>query len=323
VPIDERSGQVRGEPEPVVTPSTWSGELSFSRDGTRFAFAGLDFRSTILRIAFDAARGTVVGAPVPILKSNLAIRDHELSPDGSWLVFTTSGVQEDLFVSRVDGRDYRRLTDDPFRDRGPSWSPDGSRIAFYSDRSGTYDLWTIQPDGSSLVPLTQGTGNPGFPVWSPRGDRVAEGFFSWAIIDPTRVTTKPQAVPAPNPTERFMPSSWSAASNRLAGVVTPVDGSGVRVGVYDMTTRQYGRVPGGGTQPLWVWPLWLADGRHLIVRWPEGIDLVDVDTGARRELVSVGGMMLGKSVGVSHDNRWISYTETATEGDIWMGTLKP
>jgi hypothetical protein len=93
--------------------------------------------------------------------------------------------------------------------------------------------------------------------------------------------------------------------------------------VYDMTTRQYGRVPGGGTQAFWAWPVWLADGHSLIVRWPEGIDLIDVDSEARRELVSVGGVMLGKSVGVSHDNRWISYTETATEGDIWMGTLKP
>jgi dipeptidyl aminopeptidase/acylaminoacyl peptidase len=324
VPIDEQSGRVLGEPQPVVTPSTWSGDVSFSHDGTRFAFASLDFRSTILRVAFDAVHGTLVGAPAPILKSNLAIRDHELSPDGGWIAFTTSGPQEDLFVSRLDGSDYRRLTDDAFRDRGPSWSPDGSRIAFYSDRSGTYDVWSIRPDGSGLAPLTQGSGNPGFPVWSPRGDRIAEGFYSWALLDPTQLSTKPQAEPAPSPTERFMPSSWSAATNRLAGRVAPVDGSEVWIGVFNMATRQYSAVPGnGGARPFSVWPVWLADGHRLIVRWPEGIALVDADTGARHELISVGGMMLGKSVGVSHDNRWISYTETATEGDIWMGTFKP
>ena len=38
VPIDEASGRLLGEPEPVTTPSTWSGHLSFSRDGTRLAF---------------------------------------------------------------------------------------------------------------------------------------------------------------------------------------------------------------------------------------------------------------------------------------------
>jgi len=324
VPIDERSGQVRGQPEPVVTPSTWSGDMSFSRDGMRFAYSSLDFRSTILRVAFDAAHGTLVGAPQPILKSNLAIRDHELSPDGGWIAFTTSGAQEDLFVSRIDGSDYRRLTDDTFRDRGPSWSPDGSRIAFYSDRSGMYDLWTIRPDGSALSPLTRGTGNPGMPVWAPKGDRIAEGYSSWIMIDPTRITTAmPPAEPEPTPTERFMPSSWSAVSNRISGIVTPVDGSEYRIGVYNVAIRQYTRVPGVSTGALWVWPLWLADGHRLIVRWPEGIELIDADTGTRHELISVGGMMFGKSVGVSRDNRWISYTETATEGDIWMGTLKP
>ena len=49
---------------------------------------------------------------------------------------------------------YRRLVDDEFRDRGPVWSPDGRRIAFYSDRAGGYDLWLIRPDGSGLTHRT-------------------------------------------------------------------------------------------------------------------------------------------------------------------------
>ena len=58
VRIDERSGRVLGEPEPVTTPSTWSGDLSFSRDGTRLAFASLDFRSTLAaRAVRPGARG--------------------------------------------------------------------------------------------------------------------------------------------------------------------------------------------------------------------------------------------------------------------------
>jgi hypothetical protein len=52
------------------------------------------------------------------------------------------------------------------------------------------------------------------------------------------------------------------------------------------------------------------------------IELDDADTGAHHELIHVDGMMAGKSVGVSHDNRWVSYTETATEGDIWMATIQ-
>ena len=135
-PIDERSGRVLGEPEPITTPSRWSGALSFSRDGLRLAFASLDYRSTVLRVPFDPVREVVVGPPEPIVKGTRPIRDHELSPDGEWIAFTEAGVQEDLFVARVDGTQYRRLTDDAFRDRGPAWAPDGARLAFYSDRSG-------------------------------------------------------------------------------------------------------------------------------------------------------------------------------------------
>jgi hypothetical protein len=40
-------------------------------------------------------------------------------------------------------------------------------------------------------------------------------------------------------------------------------------------------------------------------------------------LVSVEGLTVGVCAGVSRDNRWLLYTETASEGDIWTGTLKP
>ena len=49
---------------------------------------------------------------------------------------------------------------------------------------------------------------------------------------------------------------------------------------------------------------------------------MNADTGVARLLVPVGGDMIGHTVGVSRDNRWITYTETATEGDIWMATLR-
>jgi Tol biopolymer transport system component len=41
-----------------------------------------------------------------------------------------------------------QLTDDSFSDRLPRWSPDGKRILYYSNASGRYELWAINPDGS-------------------------------------------------------------------------------------------------------------------------------------------------------------------------------
>ena len=59
---------------------------------------------------------------------------------------------------------------------------------------------------------------------------------------------------------------------------------------------------------------WLADSRRLVIRRHDGIGVVDADTGTVRPLVTVGGQMIGKSVGVSRDNRWITYTETRHRG---------
>src|SRR5262249_60220624 len=84
VPIDEDSGRVLGSPEPVTAPSVWCGNMTFSRDGSRMAFAALDWRSTLLRVGFDPVRETLTGTPAIVLTSMRPIRAHEGSHDGRW-----------------------------------------------------------------------------------------------------------------------------------------------------------------------------------------------------------------------------------------------
>ena len=65
VPIDERSGRKLGPPEPITTPATWAGGLSFSGDGTQLAYASLDYRSTILRVPLIPCAKRSPGYPKP------------------------------------------------------------------------------------------------------------------------------------------------------------------------------------------------------------------------------------------------------------------
>jgi len=66
-----------------------------------------------------------------------------------------------------------RITDDAGDDDWPSWSPDGTRIAFQSDRSGNQDIWLVNVDGSGLVQLTHDPADDLHPAWSPDGTRIA------------------------------------------------------------------------------------------------------------------------------------------------------
>ena len=60
-------------------------------------------------------------------------------------------------------------------DNHPAWSPGGTKIAFSSNRSGAYNIWTVNADGSGLTQLTALSGNfdAKYPAWSPDGTKIA------------------------------------------------------------------------------------------------------------------------------------------------------
>ncbi len=326
VAIDEASGKPLETPEPLTTPSLWAGGISFSRDGKRLAYGSLDWRSTLYRAPLDAATGRLSGPPVQVLGGTQPIRDHQLSPDGQRVVVNRIGEQEDLFVARIDGSQSLRLTDDAFRDRGANWSPDGQRIAFYSDRSGSYQIWLIRPDGSGLEQVTDiqpGTAN--FPLFSPDGKRLAFSTIQSGGQMLDLASGVRPAVPTPLPQvsadQRFWPLSWSQDGRRLAGIILRDDGVIEDVAVHELGSKSY-QIVKLGSGERWRVPAWLSDSRRLVVRDSRGIWLVDPGKGEPRRLVTVGGYATGESVGVSRDDRWLSWSETGTEGDIWVAELQ-
>ena len=64
-----------------------------------------------------------------------------------------------------------RLTDNGRDDRSPSWSQDGTKIAFASDRTGVFEIYVMNADGTNLAQLTQSGGFD--PAWSPDGTKIA------------------------------------------------------------------------------------------------------------------------------------------------------
>jgi hypothetical protein len=111
------------------------------------------------------------------------IFNPDFSPDGRYIVFAASaGGLMDLYILDTETGERRRLTDDAYADLQPAWSPDGSRIAFVTDRFstdlrnlswGNYRLALIDPETGEIEPV------PGFaegkninPQWAADGSQL-------------------------------------------------------------------------------------------------------------------------------------------------------
>ncbi len=66
----------------------------------------------------------------------------------------------------LDGQDLRQLTQNRWEwDKHPTWSPDGSQIAFFSNRSGRRQIWVMNADGTSQRNISNNDYEDWDPVW--------------------------------------------------------------------------------------------------------------------------------------------------------------
>lgn len=126
--------------------------------------------STIFSVYFLC---TAVSAITP-----LWLRDVKISPDGSKIAFTYKG---DIYTVNSKGGTATRLTSLPSYESKPVWSPDGSKIAFASDRNGGADIYIMSASGGAATRLTYNSSNEYPEAFTPDGDNVV---FSAVIQDP-------------------------------------------------------------------------------------------------------------------------------------------
>jgi TolB protein len=100
--------------------------------------------------------------------------DPTLTPDGKTLVFagTQHRPTSDLYAKPVDGRVVTQLTNASGDDAMPAVSPDGTRLAFASNRSGNWDIYVMPIGGGPAVQVSNDPGDELHPSWSPDGDKL-------------------------------------------------------------------------------------------------------------------------------------------------------
>lgn len=96
------------------------------------------------------------------------------SPDSKFVAYTSGGGKGnlDIYAGYSGGGTPGQLTTDPATDIMPAWSPDGTTIAFVSNRKGGTHIYLMDPDGRNQRRLTKSDMEEREPDWSPDGSRI-------------------------------------------------------------------------------------------------------------------------------------------------------
>lgn len=190
-----------------LTPDTASFDAvsTFSPDATKIAFTSTRDCPNPKDLGIPCADVFVMNAdgtnPVKLTTTQADVFNGypDWSPKGDKIAFISNVTgNNEVWVMNADGTGLQQLTNDPADDGGcmllcspPSWSPDGTKIAWSTNRSGTYEIWVMNADGTNQ---TQVTNTPGYeslmPYWLPNGQEIAYTHWidmpygSWSLPGP-------------------------------------------------------------------------------------------------------------------------------------------
>lgn len=133
--------------------------------------------------------------------------------------YFSGGNTTEIYVVNVDGSGRTRLTSTLTRNFSPTWSPDGKRIAFASERDHRFYIYVMNADGSGQTRLTNNSANDGNPAWSPDGRQIAfdSGPDGNAQIYVINVDGSGQTRLTNNPADNCC-ATWSPDGKRIAFV---------------------------------------------------------------------------------------------------------
>ena len=281
----------------LTNHSAWDSYPCWSPDGTKIAFeTNRDGNSEIYVMNANGSDPTNV--------TNHPDGDWFpcWSPDGSKIAFETDrddggmpilGVRPkiifmptniEIYVMNADGTGQTNLTNDPAWDGHPTWSPNGAKIAFETDRDSTNgivllangnglldlgsEIYVMNANGTGQANLTNSPEADWYPTWSPAGTKilfqsVRDGNSEIYVMNDngsgqTRLTNNPASDTYP---------SWSPNGAKIT-FHSNRDGNSE---IYAMNANGTGQTR-LTSDPEWDWgPSWSPDGAHIVFEsWRDG-----------------------------------------------------
>ncbi len=247
------------------------------------------------------------------------VADPQISPDGSLIVFVrqwpdimTDRQYSNLWIVNFDGSELRPLTTGEFSDSSPRWSPDGTRLAFLSNREGDRQIHVRWMDTGQTARITDIRQAPSNIAWSPDGKSIA--FTSLVPSSPPQPPKMP---------ERPRGANWADPPIIIDRLTYRANGSGYiphgtdQIFVVSAEGGSPRQITSGEYFQEGIEASWTPDGREIIfsaIRKPDWewivrdseVYAISVADGNIRTLTSRVGP--DSSPTVSPDGKWIAYT---------------
>jgi Tol biopolymer transport system component len=324
-----RDGSADGAPVRLTT-GTRAQAISLSADGRQLAYDNFRWIRNVVSLEIDTLRTRVPEDARPVTRGDQLIMGMSVSPDARWLAFDSNlggSFSRDIYRMRLPDGEPERLTDDPGDDLIPSWSPDGSQIAFYSLRDGSRDVFSMNADGGRQRKVVGGPGTEEWADWSPNGLQVAyrgeDGVYlvskegDQGFSAPRRLTEHTGATPVWSPD-----GAWIAYVAPGGGVrlVSPASG--------ESRTLWTGPPVPAGVHPISGRVEWSKDGRAVLYRNFDGgrrwrLWWVPLSGAPPRLLLQNQSTSIGTSDVFATDGERLYLGRGHEESDIWLVTLRP